>query len=287
MAERKTKWAEKEQEKKITRRTLPKEKPAKTEKVSVSRKRWTSDFSPRISSMKKDDWKVSFWILLLFFFSIALLLFSIYKVFIYWWWYSDSNIDDRQNESSIFSIKNTNTENVIENEVINENEVVSEDEVIAQEEPIVQNEEPSILSNPTEGDSISNDIHLIQDFYSHLMNNEIPEMNQLVDSPLRTSSTWRSHWSTKNIGIFTNHIINDNISLDNITLVPWSDNKEKRTRKYWYTLWYTIDTNESFNEDWEITLLDRNWKTLISEIMCKTDGCSHSPFFWPQNYNLK
>jgi hypothetical protein len=52
------------------------------------------------------------------------------------------------------------------------------------------------------------------------MNNEIPEMNQLVDSPLRTSSTWRSHWSTKNIGIFTNHIINDNISLDNITLVP-------------------------------------------------------------------
>jgi hypothetical protein len=92
--------------------------------------------------------------------------------------------------------------------------------VIEQEEPIVQNEEPSILSNPTEGDSISNDIHLIQDFYSHLMNNEIPEMNQLVDSPLRTSSTWRSHWSTKNIGIFTNHIINDNISLDNITLVP-------------------------------------------------------------------
>jgi hypothetical protein len=39
MAERKTKWAEKEQEKKITRRTLTKEKPAKTEKVSVSKKR--------------------------------------------------------------------------------------------------------------------------------------------------------------------------------------------------------------------------------------------------------
>jgi hypothetical protein len=52
------------------------------------------------------------------------------------------------------------------------------------------------------------------------MNNEIDEMNLFVDSPLRTSSTWRSHWSAKNISTFTKHLINDNISLDNITLIP-------------------------------------------------------------------
>jgi hypothetical protein len=39
MAEKKTKWAEKEQEKKITRRTLPTKKVEKSVKTSVSKKR--------------------------------------------------------------------------------------------------------------------------------------------------------------------------------------------------------------------------------------------------------
>jgi hypothetical protein len=206
-----------------------------------------------------------------------LLLFSIYKVFIYWWSYSSLE-NDKIQEAQIFSIKN------IDSNVNNETNNI---ESPIQEEIAVNNDSTSEQQISNDGDTITNDINLIQDFYSHLMNNEINEMNLSVDSPLRTSATWRSHWNTKNIWIFTKHIINENISLDNITLIPWTDNKEKRTRKYWYTLWYTIDTNETFNEDWEVTLLDRNWKTLISEIMCKTDWCSHSPFFWPQNYGLK
>ena len=283
MAERKTKWSDKEQEKRITRRTLPKEEPIKEKKTAYNKKSWTNvRFSPRINSAKKDEWKISIWVLLLFFFSLALLLFSIYKVFVYWWWYSEVASDSQQEETSVFSIKNVDSPEVVEETAIPE-----ETQISTQEEEISNTEGPSILQVSNEEDSISNDINMIQDFYSHLMNNEIDEMNQFVDSPLRTSSTWKSHWSTKSIWIFTKHIINWNISLDNITLVPGSDNKEKRTRKYWYTLWYTLDTNETFNEDWEVTLIDRNWKTLISEIMCKTDWCSHSPFFWPQNYNLK
>lgn len=264
MAERKTKWSEKEQEKKVTRRTLA----TKTTKSETSKKK-TSVWVVKkpISSPKKEN-KVSFWILFLFFFSLAFLLFALYKVFVFWKGYTNSLSENVSENPSVFSIKN----------IDNSSEV-------KEEEP--NNIEISNGAQINEEDTISNDIHIIQDFYSHLMNNEIDDMNQLVDTPLRTSSTWRSHRSSKNIWIFTKHIINENISLDNISLVPWSDNKEKRTRKYWYTLWYTIDTNEAFNEDWEITLLDRNWKTLISEIMCKTDWCSHSPFFWPQNYNLK
>ena len=275
MAEKKTKWSEKEQEKKITRRTLPAKKVEKSGKTSISKERATTAISSKAVSTQDKEGKVSFRVLLLFFFSLALLLFAIYKVFIYWGEYWNTDTENSSSKTSVFSIKNPNpTEEIVQDE----------DPITAD---IVKNENTSVLSSNGEEDSITNDINLIQDFYSHLMNNEIDEMNQYVDSPLRTSSTWKSHWSSKNIWIFTKHIINDNISLDNITLVPWSDNKEKKTRKYWYTLWYTIDTNETFSEDWEITLLDRNWKTLISEIMCKTDWCSHSPFFWPQNYNLK
>lgn len=283
MAERKTKWSEKEQEKKITKRTLPVKKSEKIGKPTISKKKSTATFSSKAISTQDKEGKVSFRVLLLFFFSLALLLFAIYKVFIYWWVNWDNNTENVSNKAPVFSIKNTDsTKESVQNE---EWLVQNKEEAITNE--TINNENISLLSSDSEEDSISRDIHLIQDFYSHLMNNEIDEMNQYVDSPLRTSSTRRSHWSSKNIWIFTKHIINDNISLDNITLVPWSDNKEKRTRKYWYTLWYTIDTNETFNEDWEITLLDRNWKVLISEIMCKTDWCSHSPFFWPQNYNLK
>ena len=268
MAERKTKSTEKTQEKKVSKRTISTKKVEKSEKTPVSKTK-TSVWAISKSSFQKKENKVSFWVLFLFFFSIVFLLFALYKVFIFWKGYTSSIDDNSTKANPVFSIKNVdNTDTTPTNE------------------NIVAAEPTNTI--PLDGDDkISNDIHLIQNFYSHLMNNEIDDMNQLVDSPLKTSSTWRSHRSSKNIWIFTKHIINDNISLDNISLVPWSDNEEKRTRKYGYTLWYTIDTNEEFNEDWEITLLDRNGKTLISEIMCKTDWCSHSPFFWPQNYGLK
>jgi hypothetical protein len=83
MAERKTKWTEKEQEKKITRRTLPAKKVEKSVKTSVSKKKSTATFSPKVNPSQNKEGKVSFRVLLLFFFSLALLLFAIYKVFIY------------------------------------------------------------------------------------------------------------------------------------------------------------------------------------------------------------
>lgn len=269
MVERKTKSTGKTQEKKVTKRTISIKKVEKAERTPVIRTKTSVWTISKSSSYQKKENKVSFRVLFLFFFSLAFLLFALYKVFVFWKGYTSVPDDNPTKTNSVFSIKNTdNTDTTPTNE-----DIVPE--------------KPTNTIPLNGNDKISNDIHLIQDFYSHLMNNEIDDMNQLVDSPLKTSSTWKSHRSSKNIWIFTKHIINDNISLDNISLVPWSDNTEKRTRKYGYTLWYTIDTNEEFNEDWEITLLDRNGKTLISEIMCKTDWCSHSPFFWPQNYGLK
>lgn len=111
-------------------------------------------------------------------------------------------------------------------------------------------------------------------------------MNELVDRPLKNSSTRATHRNKKNIQIFTKNL-SETVYLQDLFLIPGSENKEKKTRQYSYTLHYTIKPEKTFTEDRQITLITQGDKTLISEIMCKTEGCSRSPFFWPQNYGLK
>jgi hypothetical protein len=82
MVERKTKRAEKETEKKVTKVTKGISS-SKIEKVSENKKRISKKPTSKTYSSEHKEEKVSIWVLLLFFFSLALLLFSIYKVFIY------------------------------------------------------------------------------------------------------------------------------------------------------------------------------------------------------------
>lgn len=114
------------------------------------------------------------------------------------------------------------------------------------------------------------DAQVIQNFYSYLANNQIEEMNTLIDRPLKNSITRANHWNKKNIKIFTKHL-SDTVLLQDIFLVPNSSNPEKKTRKYSYTLKYTINPSSAFTENWELTLITRGEETLISEIMCKTE----------------
>lgn len=44
-------------------------------------------------------------------------------------------------------------------------------------------------------------------------------MNNLVDRPLKTSSTWITHWNKKNINIFTKHLT-DTVVLQDVFLLP-------------------------------------------------------------------
>lgn len=111
---------------------------------------------------------------------------------------------------------------------------------------------------------------MIQDFYAYLTNNQITEMNELVDRPLKNSVVWANHWNRKNIHIFTKHL-SDTVELQDIFLIPNSMNEEKHTRQYSYILNYTIQPGQSFQENWEVTLVDREKGTLISAIMCKTE----------------
>ena len=295
MVERKTKRAEKEKERKTTKKVTKKvsKKEAEEKKTKVinasSPKKIAIKTTER--SAKKDDFlqknpsgkdeKIPTWLIILFSFSLAFLLFSIYKAFIYWKGYNEI----QQNVPvEYFQIEEEPQPQEVQEEYI----IADEPENIEYQD-IENNSIDENISVQPENENLSfdvaSDMQVIQDFYSYMINNQVDEMNTLVDTPLKKTNTWANHWGKKNIWIFTNHL-NENVSLDNITYVEWSENAQKHTRKYGYTFKYTIDSWESFTENWEVTLYTRNWKTLFSALECKTDWCSHSPFFWPQNYNL-
>ena len=117
--------------------------------------------------------------------------------------------------------------------------------------------------------------------------NDLDKMNAMVHASLLKSKAWRDHWNAKNLGIFSRNLVG-NLSLDNLFFVANSTNEAKKSRQYSYTLSYTIQPDHQYKEDRKITLITQGTgKVLISEIMCETKGCSRSPFFWPQNLNLK
>ncbi len=210
--------------------------------------------------------KVPAWIVIIFIFSLVFFLFSLYKIFIYGEGYSAPE------PINLLPISTTWESWSLQEE--DQTGTLSSSQGLAPE------------SDLTDWELMLQDTQLIQDFYSYLTNNQIEEMNALVDRPLKNSITWANHWNKKNIKIFTKHL-SDTVLLQEVFLIPNSINKEKQTRQYSYTLHYTIEPEQSFTEQWQLTLLTREGKTLISEIMCKTEGCSRSPFFWPQNYGLK
>lgn len=212
---------------------------------------------------QQEDKNVPNWIVVVFIFSLVFFIFSLYKIFIYGQGYSSPEALDLSLPVS------QNSESSLSDREIQTGEVSTLPE-----------------SELRDGEMILEDTKLIQNFYSYLANNQIEEMNTLVDRPLKSSVTWANHWNKKNIKIFTKHLSNT-VLLQDVFLIPNSINEEKKTRQYSYTLSYTIQPEHSFTENWQLTLITRGEKTLISEIMCKTEGCSRSPFFWPQNYGLK
>lgn len=213
----------------------------------------------------KEDKKLPTSIVLIFLFSLVFFLFALYKAFIYKQGYG---------EIEQYPLPLPESNSLIEGQTAQETHPLDENKILGE--------------NSWEGhnDEILEDMKLIQTFYQALTNNEIEEMNSLVDRPLKNSVTRSNHWNKKNIKIFTKHLANT-VLLQDLFLIPGSLNEEKKTRQYSYTLKYTILPEHQFEETWELTLITRGEKNLISEIMCKTEGCSRSPFFWPQNYGLK
>ena len=235
----------------------------------------------RLKEMKK---QVPAWIIVVFLFALVFCLFAIYKVFIYGRGYNTPQTPTE----SINLLTPENTEVI----TINSGALADETSAVNQASWAVSGETTGNQQNQVRVVSTQHidrtaDSNLIQDFYQYLVSENFTEMNRLVHAPLKNSTTRDSHWNKKNISIFTRNLVGD-LNLNSIFLIPGSVNDAKNTRQYSYTLSYAISWNQHFNEDWKVTLINLSGdKTQISEIMCTTKWCSKSPFFWPQNYNLK
>ena len=242
--------------------------------------------------------RVPLWIVIMFIFALAFCLFAVYKAFIYKQGYSDTqvmpDIIDVNFEQESSGEVNTGNEAItvtwVDSEAQNSSWAALLQEknnpslILSRNQNWNQNQASGTVSSKIDR---SGDTALIESFYKHLVANDLDKMNAIVHESLLKSKAWRDHWNAKNLGIFSRNLVG-NLSLDNLFFVANSINETKKSRQYSYTLSYTIQPDHQYKEDRKITLITQGTgKVLISEIMCETKGCSRSPFFWPQNLNLK
>ena len=242
--------------------------------------------------------RVPLWIVIMFIFALAFCLFAVYKAFIYKQGYSDTqvmpDIIDVNFEQESSGEVNTGNEAItvtwVDGETQNSSWAALLQEknnpslILSRNQNWNQNQTSGTVSSKMDR---SGDTALIEAFYKHLVANDLDKMNVMVHGSLLKSKAWRDHWNAKNLGIFSRNLVG-NLNLDNLFFVANSTNEAKKSRQYSYTLSYTVQPDHQYKEDRKITLITQGTgKVLISEIMCETKGCSRSPFFWPQNLNLK
>lgn len=247
-------------------------------------------------------------IIIVFIFALVFCLFSIYKVFIYgkgyqfnqegFFNFSSQNQTDNNpvsgtinnflwEEAQNISVTNNINSDKQESDLEHQENTLVNSETIKPDSERDENTTQTATTSEVHTPLNQEEISVLTNFYQALTRWEITEMNKFIHAPLRNSQTWKNHWNQKNIEIFRKNLVGE-LQLENLFLIPGSINKEKNTKQYSYTLNYTIQPNKEFNEDRKITLLTTtSGEKLISEIMCTTKGCSRSPFFRPQNYNLK
>ena len=219
-------------------------------------------------SQDEESRQVPAWIIVVFLFALVFCLFAIYKVFIYGKGYDTPQTPTES--INLLAPENTEVITIDSGALTNETPAGNQASWAVSGETTGNNQNQVRVVSTQHIDRTA-DSNLIQDFYQYLVSENFTEMNRLVHAPLKNSTTRDSHWN-----------------LNSIFLIPGSVNDAKNTRQYSYTLSYAISWNQHFNEDWKVTLINLSGdKTQISEIMCTTKWCSKSPFFWPQNYNLK
>jgi len=266
----------------------PRKQETRWDREKKEKKQNTSGFTQKKlnsnEAQRDEEKQVPAWIIVVFLFALVFCLFAIYKVFIYGRGY---NTPQTPTESiNLLTPENTEVITINSGALADESSAANQTSWATSGET-TGNQQNQVRVVSTQHIDRTADSNLIQDFYQYLVSENFTEMNRLVHAPLKNSTTRDSHWNKKNISIFTRNLVGD-LNLSSIFLIPGSVNDAKNTRQYSYTLSYAISWNQHFNEDWKVTLINLSGdKTQISEIMCTTKWCSKSPFFWPQNYNLK
>ena len=179
-----------------------------------------------------------------------------------WEWYG--NMDEYNNEEWVI-----NDEEWMNNggeEIINNEEEISNNEYVYEE-----------VESNIAVDLQSNDQTLIYNFYNYINNLDFDNINASVDKYLRNSDVFRTYFTQNWLTRFKDKISSNGLRIDNITRKSWDENS---TRYYNYTIHYELaESGESFDEDWELAVVNRNWEYLIWSVRCVTTGCSKMPFF--------
>lgn len=206
-------------------------------------------------------------------------IFALWKTFLYKTTMAEIRIHELMNSQNMVNVENNEWDWYENMDEINEEEIINNEEwIINNDEGIVNNEE-EIINNESNVamDLQSNDQTLIYNFYNYINELDYDHINASVDKYLRNSDVFRTYFTQNWLSRFKNKVSNNGLNISNINLKSWDENS---TRYYGYTVHYELaESGESFDEEWELAIVNRNGEYLIGSIRCVTTWCSKMPFF--------
>lgn len=157
----------------------------------------------------------------------------------------------------------------------------------AQEEiaAVTWDTETAVVEDAKQPEIISNQslTQIVENMYGTINSRSFDELGNYIDAGLENSTTIRTYFNTKRLTRFLNNIKDGTIAISNLQ----QEQLKEYSRKVTYTLTYTLLDNQTFEEQWNTTLIKRDEGYQVAAIKCETTGCSRMPFFNPGKFNIK
>lgn len=213
--------------------------------------------------------------LIVLIFAMLFFIFALGKTFLYKTTMAEIKIHELMNSQNTTQ-ESTAWELAEYTEWVDSSEVINEEQVVAEYDDNAWIDE-EIIENSLNSDIQSNDYNIIYNFYNYINDLDFNNINASVDKYLKNSDVFRTYFTQNWLSRFREKINSNGISINNVNLVSWDENS---TRYYSYTVHYELaESWESYDEDWELAIVNRNWAYLIGSIRCVTTWCSKMPFF--------
>ena len=103
----------------------------------------------------------------------------------------------------------------------------------------------------------------------------------LIDPKLKQSSIFRTYFTQKRLNRFITNLNTNKIQITQL------QNTETNSGVYIYTITYTLNSQETFSETRNATIINKEGSEKIASLRCITSGCSRMPFFNPAKYQIK
>lgn len=143
------------------------------------------------------------------------------------------------------------------------------------EDLVVENQGNENLEN----DDLSK---IITDFYNDINSWDFENISSYFDDYFRTSGVALTYYNQNWLSRFVDSLVNNTIY---VTDLHFMENPKETTAKYWFTLKYKLNNEDTmFEENWEIILTNIDSNPKIGSMSCTNDWCSKMPFFNPGLY---